>query len=166
MAPVSAVSRELDAAVSMEPAAMVLMEPVAVLSRGLAAVVSMAPVSAVSMEPAAMVPMEPIAVLSRGLAAVVPMEPVAVLSRGLVAVVSMAPDASATDARVFQHQAGSAGFAVALDEAWGLVSREVSPEASRGAGEFQRFLADYKGCCRDARRIPVDVFQVGLAQVF
>jgi hypothetical protein len=158
----------------------VVVEPV-VAARGErvvepAAVVSMVPVAAVSMGPDAAVPMVPDAVASMGRAAVVPMAPDAGVSMGpvvasmvrvsavsmvRVSAVSMAPAAA-----VCQHQADSAVFAVGLDVVCRQVSREVSPvspEASRGAGEFQRFLVDYKGCCRDARRISVDVFQVGLA---
>jgi hypothetical protein len=136
---------EPDAAATVDPVAVVSMVPVAAATVGRAAVVSMEPVAAVSMDPDVVVPMDPVAVVSMDPDVVVPMDPVAVVSMVPDAAVSMVPDA---------------------DRACRQVSREVSPvspEASPGAGEFQRFLADYKGCCRGARRISVDVFQVGLA---
>src|ERR1700733_5051687 len=76
------------------------------------------------------------------------MEPVAVVSMGPVAVASMEPGVDRAGRQV----------------SWEI--SQVSPEASRGAGESQCFLADYKGCCRDARRVSVDGFQGGLAPVF
>jgi hypothetical protein len=124
------------------------------------------------MEPAAVVSREPVAVVSREPVAVALVKRTAVALMAPAGAVSMVPDAVAPIAVVSMAPAGAVWMvpdavapAAALDRAWCQVSREVSPEASRGAGELQRFLADYKDCCPDARPVAVDVFQVRLAPV-